>query len=83
MSTAIVSESGRLEIPPEILKALRLEPGDEAVFEITGDDVLVRRRGHAASLAGVLKSDKGVGVSWDEIRRVAWEKSTRNWAGEE
>lgn len=42
ISTKITSD-GRVTIPPEVREALRLEPGDTIIFDISGQWVTISR----------------------------------------
>lgn len=72
-----VSINGRTTIPVEVRIALNLRPGDTLEFTIEGDRATIRKRVGLSSLAGVLKCDKGRGLTFDEIRHIAKENDMK------
>lgn len=80
MLHSTVTKKGQTTIPGEIRQALGIKPGDRLEYSIEGDRVMVRVHPGAKSLAGSLASDKGKGMTFDEIRRVVAAKRRRERA---
>jgi AbrB family looped-hinge helix DNA binding protein len=66
-----VTSKGQTTIPGEIREALNIRPGDRLEYEVTGDHVTFRVHPGAQSVKGALASDKGQGMTFDEIRQAA------------
>ncbi|MCX5660019.1 MAG: AbrB/MazE/SpoVT family DNA-binding domain-containing protein [Planctomycetota bacterium] len=66
-----VSKKWQTTIPAEVRKALGIKPGQQLIFEFQGDKVTMRVHPGAASFRGALRSDKGRGLSFAQIREEA------------
>ena len=66
-----VMKRGLTTIPVEVRKALGMKPGDRLIYTVEGNVVRIRVHPGARSLSGILASDKGKGMSFDEIRKAA------------
>jgi AbrB family looped-hinge helix DNA binding protein len=71
MSHSIVTRKGQTTIPGEIRQSLGIRPGDRLEYAIADDHATIRVHPGAASLGGVLKSNKGRGKSIAQIRKAA------------
>lgn len=71
MLHSTVTSKGQTTIPGEIREALNIRPGDRLEYEVAGDHVMVRVHPGAKSLKGALASNKGQGMTFDEIRQAA------------
>lgn len=69
MSKARVSSKGQLTIPAEVRRVLGLTRGDNVVFELRPEGVLLRKAGRAHELIGVIPP---LPVDWKTARRTAW-----------
>jgi len=67
-----VSDEGRLEVPADVLDALRIRPGDAVHFRVENARALLQKTPDVRALAGAVEvpPDKR-GLSWEEIRREA------------
>jgi AbrB family looped-hinge helix DNA binding protein len=72
-----VTSKGQTTIPVEIRDALQIKTGDRLEFLLEGDRLSIRVHPGAAALAGILSSDKGKGMSFDQIRAAALESARR------
>lgn len=81
----VVGAKGQVVINKEIRRKLGIEPGWLALQRIVDDHVEVYflPPEHNRSLAGILKEHikPGVaeGLSWQEIRELAWSEAVKDW----
>ena len=81
----VVGAKGQVVINKEIRRKLGIEPGWLALQRIVDDHVEVYflPPEHNRSLAGILKEHikPGVaeGLSWQEIRELAWSEEVKDW----
>ncbi|MDB5328542.1 MAG: hypothetical protein JWM57_4111 [Phycisphaerales bacterium] len=80
MAHSTVTSKGQTTIPGEIRDALHIKSGDRLEYVMKGDHFLVRVHPGAASLSGVLASDKGKGTSFAQVREGAEGNAKRSWA---
>lgn len=73
MPHSTVTSKGQTTIPGEVRQALKIKPGDRLEYVIAGDSATIRVHPGAASLAGVLHSNKGAHMTFAEIREAAAE----------
>jgi len=71
MLHSTVTSKGQTTIPGEIRLALNIKAGARLKYEVEGDHLIVRVHPGAQSLRGALASDKGLGLSFREIREAA------------
>lgn len=71
MAYSTITSKGQTTIPGEIRRALNLRPGDRLEYAVEQDHVKVRVAVGAASLKGALRSNRGKGMSFDQIRKAA------------
>jgi len=71
MPHSTVTSKGQTTIPGEIREALQIKTGDTLEYKVEGDWGSFRVHPGAGSLRGVLASDKGRGMSFDQIRAAA------------
>lgn len=71
MLHSTLTSKGQTTIPGEVRAALQIKPGDRLEYTVEGDRATIRVHPGTASLKGVLKSDKGAGMSFAEIRAAA------------
>ena len=72
-----VTSKGQTTIPGEVREALNIQPGDRLEYAIEGKYVKIRVHPGLGSLKGALRSDKGVGMSFSQIREAAAAAATR------
>lgn len=70
-----VTKKGVTTIPVEVRKALGMKPGDRLIYTVEGNVVKIRVHPGLLSLSGILASDKGKDMSFDEIRKAAAKKA--------
>ena len=81
--SSVVGQKGQVVISKKIRDELGVEPGSMAVQSIVDGhlEIYFFPPEHNRSLLGCLKDyiDPGVveGLSWEEIRRLAWEAAVR------
>lgn len=80
MYHSTVTKKGQTTIPGEVRAALRIKAGDKLQYQVEGDHVTVRVHPGLMGLKGALASDKGKGLSFDQIRRAAAEARRREGA---
>lgn len=68
---SILNPAGQKTILRKIKDALQMKPGNRLVCSVEGDRRILRVHHGAAGLAGSLASDKGKGLSFDQIREAA------------
>lgn len=71
VSHSTLTKKGQTTIPGAVRKAMGLKPGDQLEYTVDGDVVVLRIHAGTSALRGALPSDKGKGLSFDEIRRAA------------
>ena len=71
MLRSTVTSKGQTTIPGEIRDALKIKPGDRLEYVLEGDHATIRVHPGARSLKGALASQKGHGMSFEEIRQAA------------
>jgi len=71
MTHSTVTKKGQTTIPGEVRAALRIKPGDRLEYEVQGDHATIRVHPGLMALQGMLKSDKGEGLSFARIRAAA------------
>ena len=71
-SSGKVTDDGRLDVPADVLDALRVGPGDAVHFRVENGRALLEKTTDVRALAGAVEvpPDKR-GLSWEEIRREA------------
>lgn len=74
-----LTSKGQTTLPSRIRKALHLKAGDKILYEIKGDEVVIRPSPGAMMVFGALKPDKDqAGVSFKEARGSARENRISN-----
>jgi AbrB family looped-hinge helix DNA binding protein len=71
MSHSTVTSKGQTTIPGEVREALNIQPGDRLEYAIEGKYAKIRVHPGLGSLKGALRSDKGAGMSFSQIRETA------------
>lgn len=73
-AVAKLSSKGQVTIPSSVRKVLDLHEGDQVVFHVEGDCVVLRATPDLIALAGSVPvpADRR-GADWDEVRRATWE----------
>lgn len=71
MPHSTVTKKGQTTIPGAIRRALKIQPGDRLEYALEGDHVVVRVHAGLRALQGALKSDRGKGLSFSEVRSAA------------
>jgi antitoxin PrlF len=71
MVHSTLTSKGQTTIPSEIRAGLKIKPGDRIEYVFKGDHAIIRVHPGLMSLAGSLKSDKGKGMSFAQIRKAA------------
>ena len=71
MPHSTVTSKGQTTIPGEIRKALHIQPGDRLEYAVVGDHATIRVRPSLSQLEGALKSDRGRGMTFSQIRAAA------------
>jgi AbrB family looped-hinge helix DNA binding protein len=66
---ARLSSKGQLTVPAEVRRSLGLARGDDVVFEVVDEGVLMRKAKAARDLIGVIPPLR---VDWKTARRKAW-----------
>ena len=66
-----VTAKGQTTIPGRIRKALRIKPGDRLEYSLEGDRATIRVHPGLRALRGTLASQKGKGMTFDQIREAA------------
>lgn len=77
MAYSTITSKGQTTIPNEIRRALNLRPGDRLEYAVEQDHFKVRVAAGAASLKGALRSNRGKGMSFDQIRKAAARDAVR------
>lgn len=77
MAHSTVTSKGQTTIPGEIRQALNIRPGDRLEYVLEGDGAMIRVAPGALALAGALASDKGKGLTFDQIREAVARESVR------
>ncbi|GIW25686.1 AbrB/MazE/SpoVT family DNA-binding domain-containing protein [Meiothermus sp.] len=75
-----ISSKGQITLPKSIRNALRLSPGEEVVFELRGDEVILKpRRGVPLSLLFGRLGGRAYPGEEEEARakEVAWARGER------
>ncbi len=78
MLHSTVTSKGQTTVPGAVREALGMKTGDVLLYEVAGDHVMVRVHPGTRSLAGVLRSVKGKGRSFKEIREAAAKAAVRS-----
>lgn len=78
MPHSTVTSKGQTTIPGSIREALRMKAGDRLEYVLDGDRVSIRVHPGLTSLKGALKSDKGKGMSFAQIREAAARNAMRD-----
>lgn len=71
MPHSTVTSKGQTTIPGKVRKALRIRPGTRLEYVVEGDHATIRVQPGLRSLKGALSSDKGKGMTFDQIREAA------------
>ena len=71
MLHSTLTSKGQTTIPGEIRKALNLRAGDQLEYLLQNNQVLLRPHPGTRSLKGALSSNKGKGLTFDQIRAAA------------
>jgi AbrB family looped-hinge helix DNA binding protein len=79
MAHSTITSKGQTTIPGEVREALKIKPGDRIEYLVQGDHALMRVHPGAGSLAGALRSTKGKGMSFAQIRAAAAKSAKRRW----
>lgn len=75
---ARMTSKGQITVPKAVRDALALHVGDNVHFRVEGEVVVLARTPDLLDLAGSVAVPPEVrGMSWDEIRDVAWEREWR------
>ena len=78
---ATVTSKGQITIPVDVRRALRLEEGDQVVFEVDegGNKPIarLRRAPDLFALAGSIPARKRLPKSWSQERKSAVEEAVR------
>lgn len=77
ISHSTLTKKGQTTIPGPVRKAMGLRPGDQLEYTVNGDVVTLRVHGGTSALKGALASEKGKGLSFDEIRKAAARRRAR------
>lgn len=80
MFHSTVTGKGQTTIPGSIRKALKIKPGDRLLFLVEGDHAIIRVHSGLLALRGALKSDRGKGLTFAQIREAAAKTARRRWA---
>jgi len=80
MTHSTVTSKGQTTIPGNVREALKIQPGDKLEYAVEGDHAIIRVHPGTRSLKGALASEKGSGLSFAEIRKVAAENTIRRRA---
>ena len=77
---ARITSKGQITIPKPVRDALGLHEGDQVVFRLVeGERAILARIPDLLEVAGTVTTPEGVrGLSWDEVRRRAWEAQVRD-----
>jgi antitoxin PrlF len=78
MLHSTVTSKGQTTIPEKIRKALGIKSGDKLEYVVEDDRAIIRVHPGIRSLKGALASNKGKGMSFDEIREAAVESARRS-----
>ncbi|MGB9196551.1 MAG: AbrB/MazE/SpoVT family DNA-binding domain-containing protein [Terriglobales bacterium] len=77
MLHSTVTSKGQTTIPEKIRKALGIKPGARLEYALEGEQATIRVHPGIRSLKGALASNKGKGMTLDEIREAAAESDRR------
>jgi antitoxin PrlF len=75
MPHSTLTSKGQTTIPEKVRKALRMKPGDKLEYQVQGDRATIRVHPGLRSLRGALASEKGMSMSFAEIRAAARENA--------
>jgi antitoxin PrlF len=78
LGKATVTSKGQLTIPVEARRAMELDKGEQLIFEVHPEGVLIRRALRARDLLGIIPP---IQVDWKTVRRRAWEGRAKRLAG--
>jgi antitoxin PrlF len=81
MFHSTITRKGQTTIPAQVRDALNLHPGDKVSYELAKDHATLRFHRGARGLKGALKSDRGRGLSFHQIREAANATRVRKIAG--
>lgn len=69
-AAAKVTSKGQVTVPKAVRDALGLKEGDQIIFRVAGDRVLLARTPDFLSLAGAIRVPAAKrNVAWDEVLR--------------
>lgn len=71
MPHSTVTSKGQTTIPGKVRKALRIRSGTRLEYLVEGDRATIRVQPELRSLKGALASNKGKGMTFDQIRQAA------------
>lgn len=71
------TSKGQTTIPGSVREALNIRPGDKIEYVVDGNHATIRVAQGTVALAGALESNKGRGMSFDQIREAAARVSAR------
>lgn len=71
MPHSTITRKGQTTIPGIVRQALRVRAGDRLDYQIMDDHVILRVHPGAGSLGGALSSEKGSGLTFEQIREAA------------
>lgn len=71
MLHSTVTSKGQTTIPGAIRQALNIRPGDRLEYEVVAGYAMFRVHPGAQSVKGTLASNKGRGMTFDQIRHAA------------
>lgn len=75
---ATVTSKGQVTIPKAVRDVLEIETGDRISFVLVDGGAVVGKAPDLLELAGVVPTPEDVaGLTFDEIRRAAWEAKRR------
>lgn len=81
MPHSTVTSKGQTTIPGPVREALNIKPGDRLVYLVKGESATIRVHPGLQSLKGALASDKGKGLPFSRIRKLAAEKAAKQRFG--
>jgi AbrB family looped-hinge helix DNA binding protein len=77
MTHSTVTSKGQTTIPGKVRKALHIRTGTRLEYVLEGDRATIRVQPELRALKGALASDKGKGMTFDQIRQAAVVASRR------
>lgn len=71
MPHSTVTSKGQTTIPGKVRKALSIRTGTRLEYVVEGDHATIRVQPELRSLKGALASNKGKGMTFNQIRQAA------------